>query len=277
MSEEHLHAEIRRLQKSLKFLTTHIPGASEIADDLQAISENGSVVLETNHVQDAEAELLGRAIDQNSIRDHQEALDEFRKKRLNNMEVGRLYERYIGYRYEQDGWKVTFKGAVDGFDDLGRDLICTKGDEHLVVQAKCWSRRKKIPVKYVHQLHASTLHYKMSLRKSLQETLGRRETKAIMSVINKNLKSVLCTTTGLSEEAEEIMKFLKDKIIYREEPLNKDYPMIKCNINKSTKEKLFYLPFDSAYDTIIIGNEEGEQYVNTVQEAVDLGFRHVGA
>ena len=173
------------MRNSLKFLTTHITGASEIADDLKELSENGSIVLETNHLEDAEAELLGRVVDENSIRDHQEALDQFRQNRLTNIEVGRLYERYVGYLYEQDGWQVAFKGAVDGFDDLGRDLICIKGDEHLVVQAKCWSRRKKIPVKCVYQLHASTLHYRMSYRKILRETLSRRETRERMRVIKK--------------------------------------------------------------------------------------------
>ena len=63
---------------------------------------------------------------------------------------------------------------------------------------------------------------------------------------------------------------------YKKKPLTKDYPMIKCNINKNTREKIFHLPFDPAYDTIIIGNVEGEKYVETVQEAVDLNFRHAG-
>ncbi len=114
---------------------------------------------------------------------------------------------------------MAFKGAVDGFDDLGRDLICIKGDTHLIVQAKCWSQNAQIPVKHVYQLHASTLHYRMSLRKSLQETLGKRETKAKMSVIVKNMKSILCTTTVLSEDSKEVIKYLGKQIEYRKEPL----------------------------------------------------------
>ena len=51
--------------------------------------------------------------------------------------------------------------------------------------------------------------------------------------------------------------------------------MIKCNINRRTKEKLFHLPFDPAYDTIIIGNETGEEYVHTIKQAESLGFKRV--
>ena len=55
-------------------------------------------------------------------------LDAFKTKKLNNLEVGRLYERYVGYLYEQEGWSVTYKGIVDGLNDLGRDLICIKNN-----------------------------------------------------------------------------------------------------------------------------------------------------
>ena len=58
--------------------------------------------------------------------------------------------------------------------------------------------------------------------------------------------------------------------------LTKEYPMIKCNINKKNGEKLYDLPFDQAYDTIVIGNVPGEKYVSTVKEAKDLGFKRVG-
>ena len=58
--------------------------------------------------------------------------------------------------------------------------------------------------------------------------------------------------------------------------LSKAYPMIKCNISKKTGEKRYHLPFDSHYDSIIIGNVEGERYVKTVQEAESLGFKRIG-
>ena len=192
------------------------------------------------------------------------------------MEVGRLYERYIGYLYEKDGWHVTFKGIFDGFDDLGRDLVCIKDDEHHIVQAKCWSRNSQIHEKHIYQLHSSTLHYRMQLRRALRERYGLQETRRRMQPISKNLKSVLCTTTELSETAKEVVDHLGKSMLHRLEPLVKDYPMIKCNIGMHDERKLYHLPFDPAYDTIIIGNVPGESYAETVAEAEKLGFTRVG-
>lgn len=48
--------------------------------------------------------------------------------------------------------------------------------------------------------------------------------------------------------------------------------MIKCIINRTTKEKIYNLPFDQQYDKIEI-NSIGEQYVFTIKEAEDLVFR----
>ena len=131
--------EVQRLRRALDFLTSHLPGASELAE----VVENPTYVLETNHVENPEQDLLAQDKKSLTTEDHQRALDEFKNKRLSNLEVGRLYERYLGYLYEEEGYEVTFKGVVDGFDDLGRDLIAKKGDEHLVIQAKCWSAKKR--------------------------------------------------------------------------------------------------------------------------------------
>ena len=53
--------------------------------------------------------------------------------------------------------------------------------------------------------------------------------------------------------------------------------MIKCNISTDGKSRLYHLPFDPAYDSIVIGNMTGEKYVATVQEAEDAGFGRVGS
>ena len=57
------------------------------------------------------------------------------------------------------------------------------------------------------------------------------------------------------------------------EDFNKEYPCIKCNINITTKEKIYHLPFDQQYDNIKIVSSIGEKYVSTVKEAEELGFR----
>ena len=90
-------SEIDRLKKALNFLTSHMPGASEMAD----IAVNGSLVMESSHTENPEKELLNQEVSDSQLK-NQKMLDNFKTKRLNNLEVGRLYERYIGFLYEKD-------------------------------------------------------------------------------------------------------------------------------------------------------------------------------
>ena len=71
--------------------------------------------------------------------------------------------------------------------------------------------------------------------------------------------------------AKEVAKALKINI--KTEKYSKNYPMIKCNVNPRTKEKIYHLTFDQQYDKIIIGNTPGEFYVKSVKQAVEKGFR----
>ena len=43
---------------------------------------------------------------------------------------------------------------------------------------------------------------------------------------------------------------------------------------RRTGEKIFHLPFDQQYDSVLIEEERLERYVETVAEAESLGFRH---
>ena len=88
--------EVSRLRTALEFLTNHLPGASELAE----VAEKGSLTLDSYHVPNPEQQLLDTTDTELTSDHHQKALDELREKRLTNLEVGRLYERYIGYLYE---------------------------------------------------------------------------------------------------------------------------------------------------------------------------------
>lgn len=92
---------------------------------------------------------------------NQLALDRYLASSLSRAAIGRFYERYLGYLYEKDGWKVEYHGIVEGYEDLGRDLICEKGNKTLIVQAKCWSSEKTIHEKYIFQLFGTTQLYLM--------------------------------------------------------------------------------------------------------------------
>ena len=188
-------------------------------------------------------------------RKNQLALDRYLNKTHTKLEIGRFYERYIGYLYEKEDWIVKFFGIIEGFDDLGRDLVCKKGNEIHIVQTKNWSKYKIIREKYLYQHFATTIHYQ------LQEKLSKKV----------KVKPIFYATIDFSDMAKKVSKALNIQI--KTEKLKKDYPMIKCNINPSTKEKIYHLPFDQQYDKVIIGNNPGELYVKTVAEATKKGFR----
>ena len=65
---------------------------------------------------------------------NQLALDRYVARPKSHWEIGRYYERYLGSLRETDGWVVTYHGALRGFEDLGRDLICVKGGEVEIVR-----------------------------------------------------------------------------------------------------------------------------------------------
>ena len=78
----------------------------------------------------------------------------------NEMEIGRDYERYIGYLYEKDGNAVWYQGIIEGYDDLGRDLIVKKQNVTQVVQCKNWSQDKTIHEKHIFQLYGTVIAYR---------------------------------------------------------------------------------------------------------------------
>jgi Restriction endonuclease len=179
------------------------------------------------------------------------ALDRYWKKKKSNLEIGRVYERYTGFLYESKGWVVKYEGIIKGFEDFGRDLICRKDDITLIIQCKCWAKEKVIREKYIMQLYGSTILYEY------EHSL-------------KNVRPIFYSTTDLSAEAKYVAERLDIEVQYEN---LKRYPMIKCNINHQTKEKIYHLPFDQQYDKIIIGDEVDEQYAETILEAENLGFR----
>jgi len=182
---------------------------------------------------------------------NQLALDRYISRTKENWEIGRLYERYLGSKYENEKWHVEYLGALKGFEDMGRDLICRKDGKIHIVQAKCWSSKKTIHEKHIFQLFGTALCYEM-------------ENNLLPGVVS----AVFTTTANLSSVA--LAAANKLGIAIKQVPLNQNYPMIKCNINQG--EKIYHLPFDQQYDRVKIVND-GEFYALTVQEAEKKGFR----
>jgi hypothetical protein len=189
---------------------------------------------------------------------NQLALDRYLKSNLSQSAIGRFYERFLGYQFESKGWTVEYFGVVKGYEDLGRDLICERDGKTYIVQAKCWAAEKLIHEKHIFQLFGTTQLYLMN---NLGEGLFRPDVRAIF-----------VTTTSLSPVARQAAEWLKIEV--RESvALDKTYPIIKCNINQATKERIYHLPFDQQYDRTKIIPALGEMYARTVEEAESKGFR----
>ena len=188
---------------------------------------------------------------------NQRALDRYLRRNLNNAEIGRFYERFLGWHYESSGWDVEYHGIVQGREDMGRDLICRKNGQVLIVQAKNWGAEKLIHEKHIFQLYGTVQLYLMDQEQAL---------------IPANVKAIFVTAASLSPVAQRAAKWLGIK--FRENYLlDKTYPMIKCNINQATNERIYHLPFDLQYDRTKIVPALGEFYTRSVAEAENLGFR----
>ena len=199
---------------------------------------------------------------------NQMALDRWKQKKRSNWEIGRDYERFIGYNYKSLGYDVLFTGAVQGFEDMGRDLIARRKSELRVIQCKYWSQDKTIHEKHIFQLFGSALEYAFRL--------GAFDDLKQLSFFGGPIKAtgataVLYTSTKISDVAKEAARKLN--VECHEHIGISDYPLIKCNISMRDGEKIYHLPFDQQYDRTKITSDRGEKYVYTVAEAEKAGFR----
>lgn len=183
----------------------------------------------------------------------QRALDRYLRRYFSTDEIGKFYERYIGYLYESKGHEVAYHGLLDGYGDMGRDLLVRRNNETLVIQAKCWSKRKTVQEKHIFQIFGAATHFKLISRK-----------------IGGPTKAVFYTTARYSDTARDAARVLGVEL--RTEMLNRSYPIIKCGVS-ARGEKFYYLPFDRDYDKIKIDINRNEYFVTTVKEAVDKGFK----
>jgi len=188
-----------------------------------------------------------------SVERNQIALDRFWKRPKSKWLIGRLYERFIGYLYEEQGYDVEYVGIFKGFEDLGRDLICQKDNEFIVIQCKNWAKFRTIYEKHIFQFFGTVFQYKDENP-------------------DKKAKAIFYTTTELSDLAR---RFSKELGIELKEnfKFDKNYPSIKCNISRVGGTKIYHLPFDQQYDNTKVEKRRGEFYCRTVKEAEEAGFR----
>lgn len=183
---------------------------------------------------------------------NQLALDRYVENRKSKWQIGRDYEMFIGNKLESEGFKVSYTGIIEKLEDMGRDLIATKGKEVYIIQCKNWSQEKTIHEKHIFQLYGTVVLWKLD--NPLSDVHG-----------------AFVTSTKLSEKAKMVAAELGIEIT-ENLPLG-DFPRIKCNINRTTGEKIYHLPFDQQYDAAVIDTKKGECYAFTVAEAEAKGFR----
>lgn len=80
-------------------------------------------------------------------------MDRYWQSKKAPWQIGRDYERYVGYLHERDGFKVEYHGIELGLEDLGRDLICIRGNEVRIIQCKYWRAQKTMHEKHVCQIY----------------------------------------------------------------------------------------------------------------------------
>jgi len=257
-----LRREAERKQRQAEYLVEYYeniaPFLIELKEEVDIGTDDERKIIEAWSDEEKEDEVTNYLTKEEyrklpSIQRNQMALDRFWKRPKSKWLIGRLYERYVGYQFEKDGYDVDYVGIFKGFEDLGRDLICSKGKEMIVIQCKNWSQFRTIYEKHIFQFFGTVFQYKDENPKL-------------------NVKAIFYTSTKLSDLAR---RFAKELGIQLEEnhKFDQTYPSIKCNIGLQTNEKIYHLPFDQQYDKTKIEPKRGEFYCSTVKEAEEKGFR----
>lgn len=245
----------RKTQALIEYYENIAPFLLDFKDEIIDENENSFREYEEKEREDPATNYLTKEEYRklSSVERNQMALERFWKRPKSKWLLGRIYERYVGYLYEQQGYDVGYTGIFYGYEDLGRDLVCSKGNEIIIIQCKNWSQFKTIYEKHIFQFFGTIFQYRDQNQ-------------------SKKVNGIFYTTTELSELARrfahELRIELKEKF-----KMPKSYPCIKCNISRRNGEKIYHLPFDQQYDRTIIEEERNECYVETVAEAEKLGYR----
>lgn len=265
-------AETRRLQQEAELLRNRIdlyerqaPWLSECAEfTLEEIIEGlkeEEVIRKSYAAGDDPTRLFLSAAEWSALpptERNQLALDRYWQgsRRRTAWVAGTQYERYVGYKFESQGFDVEYHGALEGKQDLGIDLICRKNATVHIVQCKRLSPLKEIPVRenVVAQIYGAAMFYALT-----------------HALDHKSVKPAIYTTYELSSQAKDFAGMLG--VATRENFAFEPYPCIKCNISESTGERIYHFPFDQQYDRTVIGNVPGEFYAMTVAEAEKAKFR----
>lgn len=191
-----------------------------------------------------------QALDDNQR--HQLALDRYLVGRKSRWEIGRDYEMFVAYQWAQRGYAVRYQGILDRYEDLGRDVIARSGNDITIIQCKYWSRAKTLRENSVFQLAGTVA-------------------AAQLDTPHCNVVGRIVTSTSLSPVAHMFAEKLGVEVDDGMEL--GPFPRVKCNVARTSGERIFHLPMDHAYDATVIEPERGEFFAWSIEEATSAGFR----
>lgn len=268
---------LHRLEFRLRYLESLFPWLADFSDeDISSLMEDtdrqvGAVaefdsedpIYESNLISREEGQKLSTA-ERNQL-----ALDRWLKNRNKSAwQIGREFERFYGYQMESKGFSVQYHGALDGLEDLGRDLVAQKGEKTLIIQCKYWAKHKTIHEKHIYQLYGTWCDYIIS--KNLMPKSRQGELFSERDILKKVVPKFV-STAKLSDRAKLAAEMLQVEVEIIEN-VEMNYPRIKCNIS-STGEKIYHLPIDQQYDKVKIEPKKGELYAMACKVAEEKGFR----
>lgn len=103
-----------------------------IDDLIRRTADGGQEPTETDHDEDQDPARRwltpGEYESLSNAEKYQRALDRYWQRRKSKWEVGKDYERYVGYQYEMQGWGVDYQGIVEGFLGFRRAFRWHGGD-----------------------------------------------------------------------------------------------------------------------------------------------------
>lgn len=259
-------AKYKEMQYKYEFMLSTFPDLKPYLDDDEAL-ENISVyndLSEFDENRDKVMDFLSQE-EWNSLsidERNQLALDRYKKRDKSPTLIGLEYEMYIEFLLRQKGYNTIPHGSLMGYEDLGRDVIATKDNVTLIIQCKNLSNKqeKKIHENVICQIFGTSIAYEIE---NNLENNGLFPSKVI---------PVIATTVPLSDMAQKFAQRLGVQVM---QIAKGDFPMIKCNINKTPEGKetrIYHLPFDQQYRRTKI-EKPGEFYAWTIKEATSKGFR----
>ncbi len=251
--------ELIQKNKELEYELEYIRSMFPDLDNIDDICEKRDIVVD-DEIDTVNTILINNSIDFKELTNVDKsilALEIYKNRKKKRWEIGRDFERYIGYRFENNKYLVEYYGIHKKLEDLGRDLIAHNEKEILIIQCKYWAKAKMIHEKHIAQLYGTTILYK----------LEHPEEK-------RTIKGYFITHTELSSVAKAFANALN--VRFEENIDIPDYPMIKCHIGRDdygNKTFIYHLPMDQQYDNIIMKNSDKIIYKYNISDAEMEGYR----